>query len=532
MKKQKCIYYGVLSVLMLMTLLFMPRMSVFADDGISVRLYDATSKMNGHDIYVDRYIVFDVECVEKGSVSFEVSDKNCFEIQNNPGSNASPNLPRYVIIPRDDESDATLTVKLTTNAGRVYSTEYTIHKVDAISSINVDDIQLFTGESVTPKINGVKHVNYFKKTVESVKLIPHLLKYSSSNPDIVSVDENGNIKALKGGSTKITVTYNYSYRSMVPNNEGKYETVTVNNPTAVYTVTVYDKITQMSFGKSDVTLNKSETYKQDVTVYPVDGVTKKEYTWVSSNKDIVSVDKSGNLKALKAGKSVITVFSTDGSEKSASFSVCVREDKAVNVRATNSSGCIIVEWQPVSGALTYDLYRASNPNEEFIKIATTNGTLYRDSSISYGKNYYYKVVVISQSGNECNSVMSDMSLGVKCELEAPQITSVKYKKGRCKIKISGAKYEGYTLYVVKNKQKVAIATINGHTANLALKKGQVLYARAFVTVDGEKIYSDYSNAKSTGKKIVKKAKSKTKKHAKKKSKKKSKKKVKKNKKRK
>lgn len=131
MKKQRCIYYGVLSVLMLMILLFMPGMSVFADDGISVRLSDdATSKMNGHDIYVDRYIGFDVECVEKGSVSFEVSDKNCFEIKNYPGLSASPNLPRYAIFPKNDESDATLTVKLTTNAGRVYSTEYTLHKVE------------------------------------------------------------------------------------------------------------------------------------------------------------------------------------------------------------------------------------------------------------------------------------------------------------------------------------------------------------------------------------------------------------------
>ena len=49
---------------------------VSADENISINA-DEKNRVVGSDIYFDRYLGFNVKCVEQGTVSFEVADSEC-----------------------------------------------------------------------------------------------------------------------------------------------------------------------------------------------------------------------------------------------------------------------------------------------------------------------------------------------------------------------------------------------------------------------------------------------------------------------
>jgi len=56
--------------------------------------------------------------------------------------------------------------------------------------------------------------------------------------------------------------------------------------------------------------------------------------WVSSNPDVVSVDETGKLMALKAGSAKVTVSSVDGSTDTSTCRITVKKLKIVPIEAT------------------------------------------------------------------------------------------------------------------------------------------------------------------------------------------------------
>ena len=70
-------------------------------------------------------------------------------------------------------------------------------------------------------------------------------------------------------------------------------------------------------------MNTGATATLKVTVKPAKAY-NPAVSFKSSKPKIVSVDAEGNLKALKAGKAVITVTAKDGSKKSAKITVTVK----------------------------------------------------------------------------------------------------------------------------------------------------------------------------------------------------------------
>ncbi len=58
----------------------------------------------------------------------------------------------------------------------------------------------------------------------------------------------------------------------------------------------------------------------------------------------------------------------------------------------------MVEWEPVEGADMYYVYRATSSNGSYKNVATvTDGESYTDSTANRGRNYYYKVVAVSEN---------------------------------------------------------------------------------------------------------------------------------------
>ena len=112
------------------------------------------------------------------------------------------------------------------------------------------------------------------------------IEWSSSNSDIVSV-ENGKITAKTKGDATITVK---SCDTGI---------------TATCNVKVLSKVTSISLNKSELSLNKGDTYDLTYTIAP-DDAANKDVEWSSSNADVVSVT-NGKITAKKAGNATITL---------------------------------------------------------------------------------------------------------------------------------------------------------------------------------------------------------------------------------
>ncbi len=180
-----------------------------------------------------------------------------------------------------------------------------------------------TGTETVGKVSQipVKGVTLDKTTLEltagataqlTVKLTPEdatdqTMTWSSSNSGVVTVDENGALKAVAAGTATITVKAT----------DGGY--------TASCTVTVKPAaVTEVLLDKAAVTMKVGESIVLNATVLP-ENVTDKTIQWSSSAPSVVKVE-NGKLTALAEGNATITAKS---GEKSAFCTVTVQKGDTI-----------------------------------------------------------------------------------------------------------------------------------------------------------------------------------------------------------
>ena len=130
--------------------------------------------------------------------------------------------------------------------------------------------------------------------------------WNSSNPDIVSVNQTGYLTAKKVGTATITC-----------------EATDGSDACASCDVTVYQRVTGLTLSTTQrVLITKGKTKNLSATVFPKDA-TNKKLKWSSSNTYVASVGDYGTLTANHVGECVITVSTTDGSNISKKFNICV-----------------------------------------------------------------------------------------------------------------------------------------------------------------------------------------------------------------
>lgn len=85
------------------------------------------------------------------------------------------------------------------------------------------------------------------------------------------------------------------------------------------------------------------------------------------------------------------------------------------------SHCVVINWtpptldvsgNPITGLLTYDVYRSTTPGNGYVKItiSTVSATSFEDDSIVNGTTYYY--VVVAYQGASTASANSGEAVGV------------------------------------------------------------------------------------------------------------------------
>ena len=178
------------------------------------------------------------------------------------------------------------------------------------------------------------------------------------------------------------------------------------------------------------------------------------------------------------------------------------------VKASSSSyNSNKLSWNKVTGSSGYEVLRATSKTGTYksVKTITSGSTVsYTDTKLATGKTYYYKVRAYRTVDKK--KVYSSYSsvVSAKPVLKTP---SVKLTSGSKKAtikweKISGA--SGYEVYRATSKSgkysKIKTITKNSTVSyvNSSLTKNKTYYykVRAYRTVNGKKIYSSYSVAKS------------------------------------
>ena len=198
--------------------------------------------------------------------------------------------------------------KITASAGGFSASCTVICVIIPVSSIvlNKTSLSLEKGSSET-----------LKATVSPRDATDKTVKWSSDNPAVATVDQNGTVTAVDSGNATVTAS--------------------AGGLSATCEVTVTIPVTSVTLDPTDLNLMLGETAQLTASVLPEDA-TDKHVHWYSSNPEVVSVDE-GSITAVGVG--IATITAQCGSQ-SASCLVYVMTDSPDGVFADYFGGAVSV----------------------------------------------------------------------------------------------------------------------------------------------------------------------------------------------
>lgn len=181
---------------------------------------------------------------------------------------------------------ATITVK-TSNGISSICTVTVISEITSVAlNLTAIDLEEGTVQSLRATINP-------SDTTDS-----KALTWKSSNPSVATVDQNGEVRALKKGTATITVE-------------------TVNRKKAECKITVVSgvvniPIESVTLNKTKLSLEEEQIEKLRATINPTTTTDSKVLRWESSDLNVATVDQTGNVEAKGVGETTITVTTSNG----------------------------------------------------------------------------------------------------------------------------------------------------------------------------------------------------------------------------
>ena len=151
----------------------------------------------------------------------------------------------------------------------------------------------------------------------SVSVLPngiteeYTILWKCSDNTIASVDRNGNVKAIKAGTTTII-----AYEKTKQNIKSECEITVTAKPVKIHSV---------SFVEAPSSLIEEESTTLIVEVAPENINQPYQLEYASSQTEVATIDNTGNLTAIKAGKTTISVYVKDNSQVKDEFELTVME---------------------------------------------------------------------------------------------------------------------------------------------------------------------------------------------------------------
>ena len=183
----------------------------------------------------------------------------------------------------------TAVVQAISSRGDVLETTVNISDGDATISLNATEITIYEGE--TYKLEAIINSKYDD--------VEHEVKWTRQNQSYyyenVSVDQNGLVTGLRVGEATVTAT--------LPNG---------NSASCKVKVKLTVPITSVRLNRTSMTLKEGETATLEAYIGPPETTYDRTLTWESSNPEVATVDKNGNVTAKSEGTAIITVTTTNG----------------------------------------------------------------------------------------------------------------------------------------------------------------------------------------------------------------------------
>ena len=313
------------------------------------------------------------------------------------------------------------------------------------------------------------------------------IRWSSSDPSVATVNNEGTVSFKKTGKVKIT---------------GKVGSVSNS-----YMLHIYDPKTteirgadEISFNKKSLTLSVNE-YAQIRAAFkpqPCDG---GSLTWVSLDEDIATVDSIGVVTGISAGKTVIVAFDIDtGMYQTCKVTVASNTPAkltAPKLKLTPNYGKnqIKASWSKAKGAKSYKVaYRKAGAKKW--KTLKTKKTSVAVKKLKKGSIYMFRAQTVGKSKSSKWSKQKTLyfsEVNAKVKAGKKKVT-VKWKKDK--------KANGYQIRYSYSSNMNKAKTINVKKSHKKykikkLKKGKKVYVqiRPYKKYKGKTYYGIYSKKK-------------------------------------
>ena len=133
-----------------------------------------------------------------------------------------------------------------------------------------------------------------------------------------------------------------------------------------------------------------------------------------------------------------------------------------------------ISWQPIDGAVKYEIYRAESKTGTYTKIYTTKKTEFVNGGVVAGKAYYYKVKAIAENSN-ANSALSAY-VWRTCDLPRPRLKAVADGSA---VKLNWNKVEGARGYKVYRAHGIDGYEFIGRTIEISFTDGLVVPGESY-----------------------------------------------------
>ena len=277
-------------------------------------------------------------------------------------------------------------------------------KDPAPSSISVSQTQYTIEKGTVVSLNA---------SIQPTNACSHILNYSSSNANVATIDNSGNITAVAPGTATITI-YEKNF----------------SNVSATVQVTVESsEVESISIDESNLTLKQDDFYYLRRSTYPKNA--KTILSWSSNNNNVITVDSSGYVIAKNPGTATVTVTTDNG--KSAYCNITIIATKAESISLDKNS---IELNKGDSSHLTYTI----KPTGVDSNVSwTSNNT--NIATVDSNGNVYAK-----SAGTATITVTTDNGKSDSCKVTVKNpVTSIKLNKHSTTIAVGKTEKLSYTI---------------------------------------------------------------------------------------
>ena len=226
------------------------------------------------------------------------------------------------------------------------------------------------------------------------------IKWSSSNPSVMSISSTGKMTALSEGTTIITAK----------TEDG--------NKIATCSVIVKDenvRVTDVTLNKTSLTLDIGETYQLIETVYPTNA-TNKNVKWTSSNSNVVTVSSIGKITARGEGTARVVVATNDGGKIDTCVVTVKKEEIPIKEIELSKDELYLEIGETYQLNATVWPSNATNKDLEWTTNNSSIATVSSTGRITARKEGTARIMVSSKDGSAydiCRVIVTDNSISVK-----------------------------------------------------------------------------------------------------------------------